>query len=49
MHAIYVAWDTCNTHEDCEGEAVVRGAARRRIVLCLPIYNPWLNPIEMLY
>jgi len=46
---IYVAWDNCNTHEDDEVEAVVRGAAGRLILLYLPTYSPWLNPIEMLW
>lgn len=46
---IYVAWDNVNTHEDDEVEAVVRGAAGRLILLYLPTYSPWLNPIEMLW
>jgi transposase len=46
---IYVAWDNANTHEDDEVEAVVRGAAGRLILLYLPTYSPWLNPIEMLW
>ena len=46
---IYVAWDNCNTHEDDEVEAVVRGAAGRLILLYLPTYSPWLNPLEMLW
>jgi putative transposase len=46
---IDVAWDNCNTHEDDEVEAVVRGAAGRLILLYLPTYSPWLNPIEMLW
>jgi len=45
---VYVAWDNSNTHED-EIEAVVRGAAGRLILLYLPTYSPWLNPIEMLW
>jgi putative transposase len=28
-------------------EAVVRGAAGRLVLLYLPTYSPWLNPIEM--
>jgi len=43
---IYVAWDNANTHQDDEVEAVVRGAAGRLILLYLPTYSPWLNPIE---
>jgi len=46
---IYVAWDNAGTHEDDEVEAVVRAAAGRLVLLDLPTYNPWLNPIEMLW
>jgi putative transposase len=46
---IYVAWDNATTHEDDEVEAVVRGAAGRLVLLYLPTYSPWLNPIEMLW
>lgn len=46
---IYVAWDNANTHEDDEVEAVVRSAAGRLILMYLPTYSPWLNPIEMLW
>ncbi len=46
---IYVTWDNSNTHEDDEVEAVVRGAAGRLVLLYLPTYSPWLNPIEMLW
>ncbi len=46
---VYVAWDNSNTHEDDEVEAVVRGAAGRLVLLYLPTYSPWLNPIEMLW
>src|SRR5262249_25758774 len=46
---VYVAWDNANTHEDDEVEAVVRGAAGRLVLLSLPTYSPWLNPIEMLW
>lgn len=46
---IYVAWDNASTPQDDEVEAVVRGAAGRRILLYLPTYRPWLNPIEMLW
>lgn len=46
---IFVAWDNANTHEDDEVEAVVRGAAGRLVLLYLPTYSPWLNPIEMLW
>jgi len=46
---IYVAWDNATTHEDDEVEAVVRGAAGRLVLLYLPTYSPWLNPIERLW
>ena len=32
-----------------EVEAVLRGAAGRLVLLYLPTYSPWLNPIEMLW
>ncbi|MFL5574387.1 MAG: transposase [Gemmatimonadaceae bacterium] len=44
---MYVAWDNAGTHQDEEVEAVVRGAAGRLVLLYLPTYGPWLNPIEM--
>jgi transposase len=47
--SVYVAWDNSNTHEDDEIEAVLRGAAGRLVLLYLPTYSPWLNPIEMLW
>ncbi len=46
---VYVAWDNVNTHADDEVDAVLRGAAGRLVVLYLPTYSPWLNPIEMLW
>jgi transposase len=46
---IYLAWDNASTHEDDEIEAVVRAAAGRLVLLYLPTYSPWLNPIEMLW
>jgi len=46
---IYVTWDNANTHQDDEVEMVVRRAAGRLVLLYLPTYSPWLNPIEMLW
>jgi transposase len=46
---VYVAWDNASTHEEEEVEAVLRGAAGRLVLLYLPTYSPWLNPIEMLW
>jgi transposase len=46
---VYVAWDNANTHEDDEVDDVLRAAAGRLVLLYLPTYSPWLNPIEMLW
>jgi putative transposase len=46
---IFVALDNASTHEDNEVEAVLRAAAGRLVLLYLPTYSPWLNPIEMLW
>ena len=46
---IYVAWDNAGTHEDDEVETVLRAAAGRLVLLYVPTYSPWLNPIEMLW
>jgi putative transposase len=46
---VYVAWDNSGTHQDDEIEAVLRAAAGRLVLLYLPTYSPWLNPIEMLW
>ena len=46
---IYVTWDNASTHQDDEVEAVIRAAAGRLVLLYLPTYSPWLNPIEMLW
>lgn len=46
---VYIAWDNASTHQDDEVEAVVRSAAGRLVLLYLPTYSPWLNPIEMLW
>ena len=44
-----MAWENSKTHEDDEVEALLRGAAGRLVVLYLPTYSPWLDPIEMLW
>ena len=49
QETVYVAWDNASTHQDREVEGVVRAAAGRLILLYLPTYSPWLNPIEMLW
>jgi hypothetical protein len=49
MGTIYVAWDNADTHADDEVEAVVRATAGWLVLLDLPTYSPWLNPLEMLW
>jgi len=46
---ICVTGDNADTHADDEVAAVVRAAAGRLVLLYLPTYSPWLNPIEMLW
>lgn len=46
---VFIVWDTASTHQDDEVEAMVRGAAGQLVLLYLPTYSPWLNPIEMLW
>lgn len=46
---VYLVWDNATTHMDDEIDAVVQAAAGRLILLYLPTYSPWLNPIEMLW
>ncbi len=46
---VYVAWDNVATHADDEVDDVVRAAAGRLVLLYLPTYSPWLNPIELLW
>ncbi len=49
IQTIYVAWDNADTHSGGKVEEVLRSAAGRLILLYLPTYSPWLNPIEMLW
>jgi transposase len=49
LETVYVAWDNANTHQDEEVEVVLRRACGRLVLLYLPTYSPWLNPIEMLW
>ena len=49
LEKIYVTWDNVNTHQDEEVEAVLRRACGRLVLLYLPTYSPWLNPVEMLW
>lgn len=46
---VYVAWDNALTHQDDEVEAILRASAGQLVLLYLPTYSPWLNPIEMLW
>ena len=46
---IYLTWDTCSTHSDKEIDAILKEANGRLVLLYLPTYSPWLNPIEMLW
>jgi transposase len=49
QQTIYVAWDNATTHRDGEVEALLKQAKGRLVLLYLPTYSPWLNPIEMLW
>jgi putative transposase len=46
---IYIAWDNANTHLAGEVDQVLQEANGRLVLLYLPTYSPWLNPIEMLW
>jgi transposase len=46
---IYLTWDNATTHFDDEIDEVLEEANGRLILLYLPTYSPWLNPIEMLW
>jgi transposase len=46
---IYITWDNANTHRNEDVQQVIDEAAGRMILLYLPTYSPWLNPIEMLW
>jgi hypothetical protein len=43
---ISVTWDHADTHADEEVAARARAAAGRLVLLYLPTYRPWLNPLE---
>lgn len=49
QETIYVAWDNAKTHSDEEVDDVVRAAAGQLVLLYLPTYSPWLNPVELLW
>lgn len=46
---VYLVWDNVYTHKDKEIEEIVRAEAGKIVLLYLPTYSPWLNPIEMLW
>jgi transposase len=46
---IYLAWDNATTHFGGDIEAVLKEAEGRLVLLYLPTYSPWLNPIEKLW
>ena len=46
---IYVTWDNANTHREDDVQDVLDAAQGRIVLLYLPTYSPWLNPIEMLW
>src|ERR687886_83407 len=46
---IYPTWDNATTHYDDEIDEVLKEAKGRLVLLSLPTYSPWLNPIEMLW
>jgi transposase len=46
---IYLTLDNSPTHFDDDIDIVLKEAGGRLILLYLPTYSPWLNPIEMLW
>jgi transposase len=46
---IYLTWDNSYTHFGGDIEVILKEANGRLVLLYLPTYSPWLNPIEMLW
>lgn len=46
---VYLAWDNASSHRRAQIADTVRAAQGRLVLLYLPTYSPWLNPIEMLW
>jgi transposase len=46
---IYLTLDNSPTHFDDDIDVVLKEAQGRLVLLYLPTYSPWLNPIEMLW
>jgi transposase len=44
-----LSYDNASSHENDEVEAVVQAAIGQLVLLSLPTYSPWLNPLEMLW
>jgi transposase len=44
-----VVWDNVNTHSGPLIEAFVEEQAGQLVLLYLPTYSPWLNPIERVW
>ncbi len=47
--SIYLVLDNSPTHFDDDIDGVLKEAHGRLVLLYLPTYSPWLNPIEMLW
>jgi transposase len=46
---IYLTWDNSYTHAGGDIDEILKEANGRLVLLYLPTYSPWLNPIEMLW
>ena len=46
---IYLTWDNSYTHFGGDIDIILKEAKGRLVLLYLPTYSPWLNPIEMLW
>ncbi len=46
---IYLTWDNATTHAGGDIDKVLKEANGRLVLLYLPTYSPWLNPVEMLW
>lgn len=46
---IYLVWDNASTHSRGEIDHLLTQAQGRLVLLYLPTYSPWLNPIEMVW
>jgi transposase len=46
---IYLTWDNATTHFGGAIDTILKDADGRLVLMYLPTYSPWLNPIEMLW